>query len=269
MMNNQDLDVGDYFSEISAQYDAESRLSRTCALAICKIVADQLNESETPLLLDVGGGVGYFEALILKMAPSARVINVDQSERMLEEAAAHFAALGLEERVELKKGDAHHLPFEEGAIPYAFMSYVIHLLDAPRALSEVHRVLVPGGQYFLVTFAQEDMLSQIYHAHFPRFFDIDSQRFAPQEQLEAQIRESEFEIQSVDKFPYAIPYASVDEVIELVRGRPFSTLSTKFYSESELEAALKVFEERLRTLYGAGPVFNECQLTMITSVKAR
>jgi ubiquinone/menaquinone biosynthesis C-methylase UbiE len=266
-MKKQSLDMGNFFDEISAQYDAESRLSRECAIAICQFVVNQLKTSKTPLLLDIGGGTGYFEALILKMAPKASIINLDISQSMLEEAKANFSALGLENRVELRQGDAHKLQFEPNAVPFVFMSYVIHLLKAPKALAEIYRVLENNGQFFLVTFAREDMLSQIYHAHFPGFFDIDSQRFAPQEQLEKEIRESGLTITRVDKFPYAISYSSIDEVIQLVESRPFSTLSTKFYTDSELEEAIQVFKKKLTDIYGSGPVTNECQLTVVTSVK--
>ena len=264
----RNLDVGDFFSQIAARYDAESRLSRECATAICQSVVAQLQETKSSLLLDIGGGPGYFEALICRLYGDARILNLDISLNMLNTARENLAALGLSDHLELVCADAHQLPLGSVAIPFAFISYTIHLLNAPRFLSEIRRVLIREGRLLVVTFAREDMLTQIYHAYFPGFFDIDSKRFVSQSELVQQLRGSGLDIVKIDKFPYAIPYASVDEVVKLVRTRPFSTFSTKFYSDSELEEAISIFQHRLIERYGDGPLANECQLTLVTSAKA-
>jgi SAM-dependent methyltransferase len=70
--------------------------------------------------------------------------------------AAHFprrvaldlqAASGLDAR-----GDAHALPFVDGAFDVVLCTEVLeHLVEPQRAIDEMHRVLKPGGQLLLTT----------------------------------------------------------------------------------------------------------------------
>jgi len=48
------------------------------------------------------------------------------------------------------KGDWHSIPFTDGIFENAFTNSIDHCLDLPKMVSEVRRVLVPGGVLFLM-----------------------------------------------------------------------------------------------------------------------
>lgn len=94
-------------------------------------------------VLEVGGGEGELSAR-MREELGADVTFLDQSERMVEIAQSR----GLDARV----GDVQDLPFAAelfDAVVAAWMLY--HVQDIDRALSEIARVLEPGGTLFAVT----------------------------------------------------------------------------------------------------------------------
>ena len=94
--------------------------------------------------VDVGTGTGEF--LMLLAQTGARVIGVDNSEKMLETCRARVAEAGLT-NVELRQGDAEKLPIDDGACDVAFSSMTMHHLSAPaQGAKELARVVKPGGR---------------------------------------------------------------------------------------------------------------------------
>jgi SAM-dependent methyltransferase len=78
---------------------------------------------------------------------TARVLGIDVAEAALERARARHP--GLEFRVVPEHGP---LPFDDGAFDLVWASEVIeHVADTARWLSEVRRVLAPGGRLLLTT----------------------------------------------------------------------------------------------------------------------
>jgi SAM-dependent methyltransferase len=96
--------------------------------------------------VDIGCGTG---ALMESLAPRVdRTIGVDSSPRMLERARRRFEG---RDSVELRLGEAEHLPLGDGEADLALMSMTLHHLAEPRAgLGEVARVTRPGGAFILV-----------------------------------------------------------------------------------------------------------------------
>ena len=95
---------------------------------------------------DLGCGTGQLAETV---APHVhRVIAVDASDDMLTAARARLAKLS---NVDLRKGDLETLPIPAGELDAAVMSLVLHYSPDPaRALSEVARVLQPGGRVLVV-----------------------------------------------------------------------------------------------------------------------
>ncbi|WP_159944031.1 MULTISPECIES: class I SAM-dependent methyltransferase [unclassified Nocardiopsis] len=77
------------------------------------------------------------------------VVGVDLSPGMLARARARAAGLGRE--VDLREGDAQDLPFGDGEFDTVLCALALCTIpDQYRALSEMHRVLRPGGLLLLV-----------------------------------------------------------------------------------------------------------------------
>jgi ubiquinone/menaquinone biosynthesis C-methylase UbiE len=89
-------------------------------------------------LLDVGCGEGFVtQHMATRLAPGARVVGLDRDVPKLQAAWAARSATG----VELITGDAHALPFGDGAFDVVSLIEMLQLVhDPPRALDEALRV---------------------------------------------------------------------------------------------------------------------------------
>ncbi|MFD6950953.1 methyltransferase type 11 [Nocardiopsis sp. TSRI0078] len=97
-------------------------------------------------VLEVAVGTGHN----LRYYPEdVEVTGVDLSPGMLEGARARAAELGVGAR--LREGDAQDLPFGDGEFDTVVCALALCAIpDQYRALSEMHRVLRPGGLLLLV-----------------------------------------------------------------------------------------------------------------------
>lgn len=103
-------------------------------------------------LLEVGVGTGGLLPALRGRAE--RVVGVDHSPAMLEEARVRTAAEGLTD-VELRLGEMTHLPLSDGECEVALLNMVLHHAARPGAvLTELGRVLVPGGTLVIADLAR-------------------------------------------------------------------------------------------------------------------
>lgn len=78
--------------------------------------------------------------------PGTTLTGIDISDKMLEAARARADELG--RTVDLRKGDAHRLPFEDGSFDTVVCTLSMCAIpDVDRAMREIHRVLRPGGRF--------------------------------------------------------------------------------------------------------------------------
>jgi ArsR family transcriptional regulator len=95
---------------------------------------------------DLGCGTGQLTETV---APHVhRVIAVDASPEMLDAARGR---VGERPNVDIRQGDLEALPIQAGELDAAMLSLVLHYSPDPaRALTEVARVLQPGGRVLIV-----------------------------------------------------------------------------------------------------------------------
>jgi SAM-dependent methyltransferase len=92
--------------------------------------------------LDVGCGTGALAQAIFDQARPAAVSGIDPSAAFIEHATARVGA----ERVRFEVGDATALPMPGASFDVAVSGLVLNFVpEPPRALSEMVRVVRPGG----------------------------------------------------------------------------------------------------------------------------
>jgi ubiquinone/menaquinone biosynthesis C-methylase UbiE len=106
-------------------------------------------------VLDVGCGTGTLAIAAARHAGSAgRVFGIDASRNML--ARARRKAKKARQPVDFREAPAQQLPFEDGSFDLVTSTVMLHHLPAKaraEAISEIARVLKPGGRAFVADFA--------------------------------------------------------------------------------------------------------------------
>jgi arsenite methyltransferase len=97
-------------------------------------------------VVDIGSGAGFDSFLAAQqVGPAGQVIGVDMTPEMLDKSRATAVELRLD-HVEFREGLAEALPVDDGWADVVISNGVINLCANKRAvLSEIHRVLEPGG----------------------------------------------------------------------------------------------------------------------------
>ena len=153
-----------YFAAHAAQWDAIRSL-HVAESEVEAAMAEALNETPVGRLVDVGTGTGRMIELFGRAAKSA--IGIDRSPEMLRLARGKLSNLDVG-MLELRQGDLAALPIPDHAADTVILHQVLHFIPAPdQAISELSRILSPGGQLLIVDFAphqREELRDRDAHA---------------------------------------------------------------------------------------------------------
>lgn len=146
--------VKDIFASASPTYDRLNHLlSLRRDIAWRRWTVGRMRFPATKAFLDVATGTGDLAIEAARRNPGLRVSGVDFAEPMLEVGRSKLGRLGLEERVELRYGDALALPFPDASFDVAAVAFGMrNIPDKLGALREMARVVVPGGQVMVLEF---------------------------------------------------------------------------------------------------------------------
>jgi ubiquinone/menaquinone biosynthesis C-methylase UbiE len=128
-----------------------------------RVIESHVDGGSISTVLDLGCGTGRFsEGLANRF--SARVVCVDPSEKMLEQACRKRQRNG----IHFGRGIAEAIPLVDGAVDMIFMSMSFHhFRDPDRAAGECRRVLRPNGSVVVRTGTREQIQSYPYVPFFP------------------------------------------------------------------------------------------------------
>ena len=159
------------FDSIAPRYDLLNRvLSGGIDQRWRRKVIREVMENRPDRVLDIATGTAD---LAIQAARNGvdRVVGVDISEEMLEVGRGKVRKGSLEGKITLQRGDAEKLPFSDRQFQGAMVAFgVRNFEDLAAGLSEIHRILKPGGKLVVLEFSRPSVfpVKQAY-AFYSRF----------------------------------------------------------------------------------------------------
>jgi demethylmenaquinone methyltransferase/2-methoxy-6-polyprenyl-1,4-benzoquinol methylase len=135
----------------------------------------------TPRFLDVATGTADLAIAAARHDPRITVTGIDFAAPMLEVGRPKVSAAGLSHRIALMEGDATALPFPDGSFDVAAVAFGLrNMPDRRRALAEMARVVIPGGQVMVLemTFAPAPLFRPLYGVYLTRILPRLARLFA-------------------------------------------------------------------------------------------
>lgn len=104
--------------------------------------------------VDIGSGEGDISLFLARGCK--KVTAIDLNQKMLEVLKDRFAREGFS-HIEVRQGDMEHIPLPDGSADLAVLSQVLHHAASPEnGLSEMLRILKPGGKFILLDLLAHD-----------------------------------------------------------------------------------------------------------------
>jgi len=147
--------VAEMFDKIAGRYDFMNRfLSARVDVAWRKKAIRMLRPFQPKTILDVATGTADMAITTYKMLQPEKIVGIDISENMLAVGRQKIAKEGLNEQIELLKGDGETINFPNNTFDASMVAFGIRNFENLQAgLSEMWRVLKPGGQLLVIEFA--------------------------------------------------------------------------------------------------------------------
>ncbi len=147
-----------------ALYNAEQRGELPDAAALASlgcgnpVAVAELREGETVLDLGSGGGIDVILSA-KRVGPTGTAYGLDMTDEMLALAQQNAAEAGVK-NVHFLKGVIEQIPLPAASVDVVISNCVINLsVDKPAVLTEIARVLKPGGRVGVSDVVAEDRLS--------------------------------------------------------------------------------------------------------------
>jgi SAM-dependent methyltransferase len=112
------------------------------------------------VVLDVGSGAGVDTIMAAKrIGPTGRAIGLDLLDEMCRRARKHAEEAGVAGWTEFKVGEMEAIPLPDASVDVVISNGVINLSPRKkRVLSEIYRVLRPGGRMCVADLTVDDEL---------------------------------------------------------------------------------------------------------------
>lgn len=161
--------VRQMFDSIAGNYDF---LNHFLSLGIDrgwrKKLIRKMAEQKPATILDLATGTADLAIMSAVLNPEL-IIGTDITEGMLEIGRQKVADRGLQHLIELRTADSENLPFEDNFFDAATVAFgVRNYENLPKGLTEMRRVLKPGGKAYILEFSKPKAtpFRQLYYVYF-------------------------------------------------------------------------------------------------------
>ena len=151
--------VENMFDKIAFRYDFLNRfLSAGIDVSWRKKAIRELLPLQPKSVLDVATGTGDFAITSYKILKPEKITGIDISEGMLDIGRKKIVKLGLENHIQLLNGDSEAIFFKDGSFDAVTVAFgVRNFENLEKGLSEIYRVLKPGGRLVVLEFSKPSL----------------------------------------------------------------------------------------------------------------
>lgn len=167
-------EVEDMFDNIAPKYDLLNHvLSMKIDVLWRKRLVQMLKNENAKTVLDVATGTGDL-AIAIQKGTGAKVIGFDLSQQMLNMGIDKIKKLQLENDIQMQKGDAENMPFEDDSFDAVSAAFgVRNFENLEKGLSEMRRVVKPGSSVFILEFSKvEGVFAPLYMFYFKNILPL-------------------------------------------------------------------------------------------------
>lgn len=159
--------VENMFDKIAFRYDFLNRfLSAGIDVGWRKKAIKYLIPLQPKIILDVATGTGDFAITSYTMLQPEKVIGIDISDGMLEIGRQKIIKAGMQNKIELLNGDSEAILYPDNSFDAVTVAFgVRNFENLEKGLSEIKRVLKPGGKFIVLECTQPSLpiIKQLYH----------------------------------------------------------------------------------------------------------
>jgi demethylmenaquinone methyltransferase / 2-methoxy-6-polyprenyl-1,4-benzoquinol methylase len=151
--------VAAMFDDIAFKYDFLNRfLSAGIDIGWRKKAIRQLVDLQPKKILDVATGTADVAIMTTGILKADKIIGIDISDGMLEIGRQKVAKAGLANTIELLNGDSETIKFDDNSFDAVTVAFgVRNFQQLEKGLSEIRRVLKPGGKLVVLEFSKPKM----------------------------------------------------------------------------------------------------------------
>ncbi|MCW5924269.1 MAG: bifunctional demethylmenaquinone methyltransferase/2-methoxy-6-polyprenyl-1,4-benzoquinol methylase UbiE [Saprospiraceae bacterium] len=158
------------FDKIAPKYDLLNRvLSLGIDVSWRKKALGYLSSARPQEILDVATGTADVAIMAAKMLKPQKIVGIDIANMMLDFGREKIKKEGLEQTITLETGDSEQLRFPDASFDAVTVAFgVRNFENLEKGLSEMFRVLRPGGRVVILEFSKPHVFpfKQLYNSYF-------------------------------------------------------------------------------------------------------
>lgn len=181
------------FDNVADRYDFLNHLlSMGIDILWRKKTINSIQSINPKVILDVATGTGDLAIETIRLKPE-KIIGLDLSQKMLDLGIEKVKRKKLDHIIGFQKGDSEDLPFENNSFDAITVAYgVRNFENLDTGLSEMFRVLKPGGRLAVLEFSKPTMfpVKQFFNFYFQYVCPLIGKMFSDDDRAYTYLPES-------------------------------------------------------------------------------